>query len=173
MAAREDEDALPAVEFDRQVGLNLLSGIVAVVSVIMAPGTNIPPKDVGTYTESVGMSLGFWADCIILALLGSLCYCEMGAMIPKSDAECSCLSKTFGPQAALFYSWMLAWIVRPYLLKMVALGFAHYVMVSFFPDWEISPIPVRKIIGAICLGEYHVLKVTFRKEKTLIFRDLQ
>ena len=173
MAAREDEDAPPAVEFNGQVDLNLLSGIVAVVSVIIASGTIIPPKDVGTQTEPVRMSLVFWAECIILALLGSLCYCEMGAMIPTSNAECSCLSKTFGPQAALFYSWMLAWIVRPYLLKMVALAFAHYVMVSFFPDWEISPIPVRKIIGAICLGEYHVLKVTFRKKKTLIFRDLQ
>ena len=100
MAAREDED----VEFNGQVDLNLLSGIVAVVSVIITSGTNIPPKDVGTQTESVGMSLGFWADCIILALLGSLYYCEMGAMIPKSGAECSCLSKTFGPQSASFYS---------------------------------------------------------------------
>lgn len=102
------------------------------------------------------MSLVFWAECSTLVLLGSLC-----AMIPKSGAVC-----VYGPGAVSFYGWMLTLIVRPYSLSVVARSFVHYVDMSFFPDWEISPIPARKTVEATCLGEYNVLKVTFRRKKT-------
>lgn len=186
MASREDEttaaqpltsnhdenmngDALLTVEVngevDRKKEVSLFRGITVVVSVTIASGIFIPPKGVLTCTESVRMSLVIWAGCSILTLLGSLCYNEMGAMIPKSGAEYLYIYKAFGPLPGLFYSWMLALIIRPYSLSVVALTFAHYVSQSFFPDSEISPIPVRKIIGATCLGEYHVLKVTLRRKK--------
>lgn len=172
MASREDEaaaaqsltsshdanmnrDALPNVEvdgeIDRKKEVTLLGGITVIVSVTIASGIFIAPKGVLTQTESVGMCLVIWAGCSILALLGSLCYNEMGAMIPKSY---SYIYKAFGPLPGLFYSWMIALVIRPYSLSVVSLNFVHYVSQSFFPDSEISPIPVRKILAATCLGEY-------------------
>lgn len=153
-------DALPAVEVNGTVGLKkevtLLNGIALVVGVIIGSGIFISPKGVLTWTESVGMSLVVWAGCGVLALLGSLCYCEMGTMIPKSGAEYSYLYEAFGPLPAFLYSWTLALIIRPSSLSVVALTFARYVSQPFFPDCEISPIPVRKILAATCLGEYDV-----------------
>lgn len=149
-------DALPAVEVNGHVGLKkevtLLNGIALVVGVIIGSGIFISPKGVLKWTESVGMSLVVWAGCGILALLGSLCYCEMGTMIPKSGAEYSYLYEAFGPLPAFLYSWTLALIIRPSSLSVVALTFARYVSQPFFPDCEISPIPVRKILAATCLA---------------------
>lgn len=158
--ANMNRDALPNVEVDGEIHVDrkkevtLLGGITVIVSLTIASGIFIAPKGVLTQTESVGMCLVIWAGCSILALLGSLCYNEMGAMIPKSGAEYSYIYKAFGPLLGLFYSWMIALIIRPYSLSVVSLTFVHYVSQSFFPDSEISPIPVRKILAATCLGEY-------------------
>lgn len=175
--ANMNRDALPNVEVDGEIHVDrkkevtLLGGITVIVSLTIASGIFIAPKGVLTQTESVGMCLVIWAGCSILALLGSLCYNEMGAMIPKSGAEYSYIYKAFGPLLGLFYSWMIALIIRPYSLSVVSLTFVHYVSQSFFPDSEISPIPVRKILAATCLGEYYAPKVTLRKKK-LIFSKL-
>ena len=124
-------DALLAIEVNGQVGLikevTLLNGIALVVSVIIGSETIISPKRVFTWSESVGMSLVVWAGCGILTLLGSLCYCEMGTMIPKSSAEYSYLYEAFGPLPAFLYSWILALIIRPSSLSVMALTFASYV----------------------------------------------
>ena len=150
-------DALPAIEDNRTVGLKkevtLLNGIALVVGVIIGSGIFISPTGVLKRTGSIGLSLVVWAGCGVLALLGSLCYCEMGTMIPKSGAEYSYLYEAFGPLPAFLYSWTLALIIRPSSLSVVALTFARYVSQPFFPDCEISPIPVRKILAATCLGE--------------------
>lgn len=149
-------EALPAVEDNKVVGLKkevtLLNGITMVVGVIIGSGIFISPKGVLTHAESVGMSLVIWAGCGFLALLGSLCYCEMGTMIPKSGAEYSYLYDAFGPLPAFLYSWTLALIIRPSSLTVVALTFARYVSQPFFPDCEISPLAVRKILAATCLS---------------------
>ena len=150
-------DALPAIEDNRAVGLKkevtLFNGIALVVGVIIGSGIFISPTGVLKRTGSIGMSLVVWAGCGFLALLGSLCYCEMGTMIPKSGAEYSYLYEAFGALPAFLYSWTLALIIRPSSLSVVALTFARYVSQPFFPDCEISPIPVRKILAATCLGE--------------------
>lgn len=149
-------DAQVAIEDNKTVGLkkevSLLNGVALVVGVIIGSGIFISPKGVLVRTGSVGMSLVVWAGCGALALLGSLCYCEMGTMIPKSGAEYSYLYEAFGPLPAFLYSWTLALIIRPSSLTVVALTFARYVSQPFFPDCEISPIPVRKILAATCLA---------------------
>ena len=170
-----NEDALPAVEVNGQVGLKkevtLLNGVALVIGVsgvVIGSGTIISSKGVPR-TESVGMSLVIWAGCGILTLLGSLCYCKMGTMTPKSSAEYSYLYEAFGPLLAFLYSWIHTLIIHPSSLSAMALTFASYVSEPFFPDCEISPTPVKKILAVTCLGEYHVLKVTLRRKNKRLF----
>ena len=139
------EDA-SKVELKKEV--TLLNGIGLVVGVMIGSGIFISPKGVLVRTESVGMSLVVWAGCGLLALCGSLCYCEMGTMIPKSGAEYSYLKETFGPLPGFLYSWTLALIIRPSSIAIVSLTFARYVTQPFFPDCEISPLAVRKVLAA-------------------------
>ena len=156
-------EAPSAGEETKVVGLKkqvtLLNGVTIVVGVIIGSGIFISPKGVLSHTESIGMSLVVWAACGVLALLGSLCYCEMGTMIPRSGAEYAYLYAAFGPLPAFLYSWTLALIIRPSSLTVVALTFARYVSQPFFPDCDISPIAVRKILAATCLGMWYDLSI--------------
>uniref|UniRef100_A0A6P8J3L0 b(0,+)-type amino acid transporter 1 n=1 Tax=Actinia tenebrosa TaxID=6105 RepID=A0A6P8J3L0_ACTTE len=155
----KDEEAngdVPEVKIEDKVQLKkevtLLNGVGLVVGVMIGSGIFISPKGVLIRTESVGMSLVVWAGCGLLALCGSLCYCEMGTMIPKSGAEYSYLKETFGPLPGFLYSWTLALIIRPSSIAIVALTFARYVTQPFFPDCEISPLAVRKVLAAACIA---------------------
>ncbi|EDO40551.1 predicted protein [Nematostella vectensis] len=132
--------------------VSLINGVALVVGVMIGSGIFISPKGVLQQTGSVGLSLVVWAGCGLLALFGSLCYCEMGTMIPKSGAEYSYLKDAFGPLPAFLYSWTLALIIRPSSLAIVSLTFARYVTQPFFPNCEISPLSVRKILAACCLA---------------------
>lgn len=134
--------------------VTMINGIALVVGVMIGSGIFISPKGVLERTGSVGSSLFVWAGCGLLALLGSLCFCEMGTMIPKSGGEYSYLYEAFGPLPAFLFSWTLALIIRPSSLTIVSLTFARYVSQPFFPDCEISPVAVRKTLAAACLGKY-------------------
>ncbi|KAK3742753.1 hypothetical protein QZH41_018962, partial [Actinostola sp. cb2023] len=138
------------VELKKEV--SVLNGIGLVVGVMIGSGIFISPKGVLKQVDSVGLSLVVWAGCGLLSLFGSLCYCEMGTMIPKSGAEYSYLREAFGPLPGFLYSWTLALIIRPSSIAIVSLTFARYVTQPFFPDCEISPLAVRKVLAAACIG---------------------
>ncbi|XP_020905766.1 b(0,+)-type amino acid transporter 1 [Exaiptasia diaphana] len=155
----EDENGeVPKVAIldDSQVKLkkevSVLNGVGLVVGVMIGSGIFISPKGVLKQVDSVGLSLLIWAGCGLLSLFGSLCYCEMGTMIPKSGAEYSYLKHAFGPLPGFLYSWTLALIIRPSSIAIVSLTFARYVTQPFFPNCEISPLPVRKVLAAACIA---------------------
>ena len=134
--------------------VTMINGVALVVGVMIGSGIFISPKGVLDKTGSVGSSLLVWAGCGLLALLGSLCFCEMGTLIPKSGGEYSYLYEAFGALPAFLFSWTLALIIRPSSLTIVSLTFARYVSQPFFPDCDISPLAVRKCLAAACLGEW-------------------
>ena len=134
--------------------VTLINGIALIVGVMIGSGIFISPKGVLVRTGSIASSLFVWGGCGLLALMGSLCYCEMGTMIPKSGGEYAYLNEAFGPLPAFVFSWTLALVIRPSSMSIVALTFARYVSQPFFPDCEISPIMVRKILAATCLGKF-------------------
>ena len=55
--------------------LNILSGIF------------VSPRGVVQEVESVGMSLVVWGTCGFMALLGGLCYAELGTTLPFGGGD--------------------------------------------------------------------------------------
>mgnify|MGYP001792995130 CR=1 FL=1 len=134
--------------------VTLINGIALIVGVMIGSGIFISPKGVLVRTGSIASSFFVWAGCGLLALMGSLCYCEMGTMIPKSGGEHAYLFEAFGPLPAFIFSWTLALVIRPSSMSIVALTFARYVSQPVFPECDISPMVVRKVLAAACLGEF-------------------
>lgn len=134
--------------------VTLINGIALIVGVMIGSGIFISPKGVLVRTGSIASSLFVWGGCGLLALMGSLCYCEMGTMIPRSGGEYAYLQEAFGPLPAFIFSWTLALVIRPSSMTIVALTFARYVSQPFYPDCDISPMVVRKVLAAACLGEF-------------------
>jgi len=98
------------LQLEKQVGL---SGSVSLIVGTMT-GSGIFASASGVFSQagSVGLSLIVWLGCAIIAMLGALCYCELGTMIPKSGGEFVYILEAFGGPLAFLYSWTSATLLK-------------------------------------------------------------
>ncbi|XP_006811738.1 Y+L amino acid transporter 2-like [Saccoglossus kowalevskii] len=128
----------------------LFSSICIIVGSIVGSGIFISPKGVLYYSGSVGTALIVWAACGIIALLGGLCYAELGSSIPKSGAEYTYMNEAFGPFVAYLQLWVSVIIVSPATIAIVSQTFAVYVIVPFYPDC-VPPSWVVILVSEACI----------------------
>ena len=69
--------------------LTLLGGVSLIMGTMIGSGIFASPGSVLLHAGSVGTSLLAWFFAGLIALLGSLCYAELGTMIPSSGGECA------------------------------------------------------------------------------------
>ena len=128
--------------------LSLLHAVSIMVGVIIGSGIFVSPRFVLADSGSVGMALIIWTLCGVIALLGALCYCELGTMLGKSGGEYIYLKTAFGPLPAYVFSWTDVWFMRPVSAAILTLTFANYLAKLF----SISSVLVIKIMAAMCLS---------------------
>lgn len=146
-----------ALQLEKQVGLS--GSISLIVGTMIGSGIFASASGVFSQAGSVGLTLSVWAGCGIIAMLGALCYCELGTMIPKSGGEFVYLLEGLGALPAFLYSWTSVVLLRPAQTAIIALAFGSYVAEPFFPscvsqDSERPDLHVLvKILAALCIGE--------------------
>ena len=47
-----------------------------------------------------------WVSVGVLALLGALCYVELGLIIPKTGGEYAIFDYVYGPRFAFMFAWV-------------------------------------------------------------------
>lgn len=117
---------------DKQVGL--IGNVSLIVGTMIGSGIFASASGVFSQAGSVGMSLIVWGGCGVIAVLGALCYAELGTMIPKSGGEFAYLLEAFGAPGAFLYSWTSVTLLRPSQTAIIALAFGKYVAEPFFPS---------------------------------------
>ena len=130
--------------------VSVLGGIGLVVGSIIGSGIFLSPSDVYKSTGSIGLFLIVWVLCGIFALLGSLCYVELGTEIPLSGGEYSYLREAIGPISAFLFSWTSTLIIRPSAVAIISMIFAEYVSKPFYDD-GVVPTYVIKIAAFACI----------------------
>uniref|UniRef100_A0A2K5YWE1 Solute carrier family 7 member 9 n=1 Tax=Mandrillus leucophaeus TaxID=9568 RepID=A0A2K5YWE1_MANLE len=150
---REDEKSIQSQEpktTNLQKELGLISGICIIVGTIIGSGIFISPKSVLSNTEAVGPCLIIWAVCGVLAMLGALCFAELGTMITKSGGEYPYLMEAYGPIPAYLFSWVSLVVMKPSSFAIICLSFSEYVCTPFYVGCK-PPVIVVKCLAAAAI----------------------
>ena len=98
---------------------------------MVGSGIYASPGPVLAYTKSIGMALVIWFVSGLLAITGSLCYAELGTMIPSSGGEHSYLLRAFGTVPAFLFSWSAIVCIKPASIAIISMIFGEYVREMF------------------------------------------
>ncbi|XP_051248230.1 b(0,+)-type amino acid transporter 1 isoform X3 [Dicentrarchus labrax] len=148
------------MESDKQ-GLNLKRevGIIGAVSFIagtmMGSGIFVSPQYVLSTIGSPGASLVIWACCGLIAMLGGLCYAELGTVIPESGAEYIYILRTAGKVVAFMFVFSFIIVMRPASATGIALSFAEYVVAPFYNECT----PPQLVVKCVAAGSIMVLAI--------------
>ncbi|XP_068174479.1 b(0,+)-type amino acid transporter 1-like [Antennarius striatus] len=137
-----------ATVLQREVGL--FSGVCLIVGTMIGSGIFISPSSVLLHTGAVGPCLIVWAACGVLAMLGALCFVELGTMITKSGGMFSYLMEAFGSIIAYLFSWTTVMVLKPSGLAIITLSFAKYASTPFYPECT-PPVVVTKCLAAAAI----------------------
>jgi amino acid transporter len=129
--------------------LGVWNGIAIIIGVIVGSGIFVSPKGVLLNTGSVGAALVVWALSGLLALLGALCFAELGTSIASSGGEYTYINLAYGPMASYLYIWVLVLIIMPCSNAISALTFANYCLQPLF---EAPSTPPEEAIRLLALA---------------------
>ncbi|KAK3086047.1 hypothetical protein FSP39_012620, partial [Pinctada imbricata] len=147
----ESTDSVTIVEekvrMKKTVGL--VSGTSLIVGTIIGSGIFISPSGVLEDTGSVGLFLIVWVASGVIALLGALCYSEIGTLIKRSGGEYAYIREAYGNVLAFLYAWTSVIVIRTSSMAIICLTFGEY-MTTFFPYCGAPQIP-KKLVAAVAL----------------------
>lgn len=119
--------------------------------------------------QVLGLKSGFallvlWLLGGIAALLGALCYGELGAALPRSGGEYNYLSKIFHPSIGFLSGWVSATVGFAAPVAAAAMAFAAYlktgtaISIPFVADENMEAIVIASVIviAVSCIHFLHV-----------------
>jgi APA family basic amino acid/polyamine antiporter len=121
---------------------------MVVVGGIVGAGIFLNPAIVAERVGSGGLVMAAWALGGAIALLGALCFAELGARRPEAGGGYVYLRETLGPLPAFLYGWTLLLVINSGGIAAVAVTFARYAADLF----GMGPTSVRPLaVGAIAV----------------------
>ena len=136
----------------RQVGL--LGCVSLIVGTMIGSGIFASTSAVFVNSGSTGMALIVWSGSGVLVAMISLCYVELGTMIPLSGGEYSYYLEAFGELVAFIFSYASTLFLRPTSLAAILLASGNYMVEPFFV-YGCNPEEknlISKILAAFFLG---------------------
>src|SRR2546426_380345 len=126
--------------------LGLFSASMAVVGGIIGGGIFRTPATVAERVGTARLVLAAWVLGGVVALIGAVCFGELGARRPKAGGGYVYLRETWGPLPAFLYGWALLLVIATGAIAAVAVTFANYALAVFgLPDRLTVPVAVAAI----------------------------
>ncbi|XP_065569910.1 b(0,+)-type amino acid transporter 1-like isoform X6 [Artemia franciscana] len=171
-------EEVDAVHLKRRVGL--FSGVALIVGTMIGSGIFVSPSGLLYRSESVATCLIIWGACGALSMLGALCYCELGTLVPKSGAEYIYLLEAFkprpkkdnltfggklkdffGPLPSFLFAWVTVLLLKPSSYAILTLSFSTYTLSPIFTyvgacavdeEHKFLESIARKLLAAACIA---------------------
>lgn len=137
----------------REVGI--IGAVSFIAGTMMGSGIFISPQYVQASIGSPGASLIIWACCGLIAMLGGLCYAELGTVIPESGGEFIYILRTAGKVVAFMFVFTFIIVMRPASATGIALSFAQYVVAPFYSNCT----PPQLVVKCVAAGAIMVLAI--------------
>jgi APA family basic amino acid/polyamine antiporter len=116
-----------------------------VIGGIIGAGIFLNPAIVAQRVHTSAFILAAWVVGGGVALIGALCFAELGARRPEAGGGYIYLTETFGPLAAFLYGWTFLFIINSGGIAAVAVTFARYTVDLF----GISTIYIKPLAAAL------------------------
>nr|XP_018669240.1 b(0,+)-type amino acid transporter 1-like isoform X3 [Ciona intestinalis] len=155
-------------KFTTRRSIGMFSGVFVASGVVIGSGIFISPHGVfgkfktlacvgikmlvmscflAAANYSVGVTLIIWVFGGLIAMLSTLCYCELATSIPESGSDYTYLTYAYHPALAFLIPWMNT--LLPTADSILMLTFARYATEPFFVDSQPPEESVKLV--AICL----------------------
>ena len=135
--------------------VGLVGGISLIVGTMIGSGIFASPSSVANNAGSVGSTLLIWCGSGLIAMLGALCYIELGTMIPKSGGEYTYYMEAYGDVAAFMFSYTSSVVLRPAGFAAISIACGDYLVEPFYGLEESkTKAMVAKGIGAAVIGNF-------------------
>ncbi|XP_029983210.1 b(0,+)-type amino acid transporter 1-like [Sphaeramia orbicularis] len=139
------ESGKQGLTLKREVGL--IGAVSFIAGTMMGSGIFISPQYVLSVIGSPGASLIIWTCCGLLAMLGGLCYAELGTIIPESGGEYIYMLRTTGKVTAFMFVFSFIIVMKPVSATGIALSFGEYVVAPFYEGCSV-PQGLVKCVAA-------------------------
>ncbi len=127
--------------------LGPFDGIMVVVGGIIGAGIFINPAIVAERVGSAGLVMTAWALGGGVAIVGALCFGELGSRRPEAGGGYVYLRESFGPLPAFLYGWTQLLVINTGGIAAVAMTFAFYAESLFgLGSGAIKPLAVAVIV---------------------------
>lgn len=147
--------------------LSLRNGVSMIIGVIIGSGIFVAPKGVLAESGSVGASLLVWSLCGLLAMLGALCFAELGSSVRSSGGDYAYIKLAYGPLPAFLYLWVYVLVIIPCSNAIAALTFAYYVLQPFYSGCVPPENATRLVALAVLLILIYINCISVRASARL------
>lgn len=127
--------------------LSLFDGVMVVAGGIIGAGIFRGPDVVAQRVDTPGLILAGWAIGGLIALVGALCFAELGARRPEAGGGYVYLREAFSPLFGFLYGWKLIFISATGAIAALAITFADYAidLAGLGEPWSM-PIAIGAIV---------------------------
>lgn len=126
--------------------LSLFDGTMVVIGGIVGAGIFLNPAIVAERTGTAGLTLLAWGVGGSIALIGAMCFGELGARRPLAGGSYIYLRDVFGPLPAFLYGWTYLLVVNTGGIAAVGVTFSGYACsLVELPEAAIKPVAVAAI----------------------------
>lgn len=157
--------------------LTLLGGVSLIMGTMIGSGIFASPGSVLLHAGSVGTSLLAWFFAGLIALLGSLCYAELGTMIPSSGGEYTYITMAYGDLMGFVYIWSTVMVTKPGSLAIITLVSGQYIAKIIYsdsdeepPEWVAKTISIFELAVLTLINS---ISVTCANKTMIVFTSLK